>query len=107
MKWFSKVLMVALMVFGGCANEGTTDTAISVGEKMRITIGLPATRLQLGEKVGESYPLNWSEVDYIYANNTPSSRIIIDKENPSRFSGPMGALGAVMPTVSPCFKNLG
>ena len=54
MKWFSKMLMVAMLVLGGCANEGTTDAAVDAGEKVRISVGLPESRLQLGEKEGES-----------------------------------------------------
>lgn len=84
MKSLSKWLMVAMLVLGGCANEGTTDTAVGAGEKVRISVGLPESRLQLGEKEGESYPVYWSKVDYIYANNIRSSRTIIDKQNPTR-----------------------
>lgn len=49
-----------------------------------LTISLPATRTSLGEKVGVTYPVYWSEGDKISANGVESSEALIDENNPSR-----------------------
>ena len=49
-----------------------------------MTISLPATRTSLGEKVGVTYPVYWSEGDKISANGVESSEALIDENNPSR-----------------------
>ena len=49
-----------------------------------MTISLLATRTSLGEKVGVTYPVYWSEGDKISANGVESSEARIDENNPSR-----------------------
>ena len=52
--------------------------------RSELTISLPATRTSLGEKVGVTYPVYWSEGDKISANGVESSEALIDENNPSR-----------------------
>ena len=72
------IFFALALLLTGCQREeivrGTSE----------MTISLPATRTSLGEKVGVTYPVYWSEGDKISANGVESSEALIDENNPSR-----------------------
>ena len=77
---FLAVLFAILVV--GCERD---VTSVAEGEGLSsLTLSLPKTRTSLGEKVGVTYPVYWSEGDKISANGVESSEALIDENNPSR-----------------------
>ena len=72
------IFFALALLLTGCQRE-----AIVRGTS-ELTISLPATRTSLGEKVGVTYPVYWSEGDKISANGVESSEALIDENNPSR-----------------------
>ncbi len=69
-----------------CATDTTEDVRLneqSVVTESSITLSLEGSRTHLGEKVGEGYPLFWSEGDKISANGVESAEAVIDENNPS------------------------
>ena len=77
---FGSLLFVAAL-FSGCQNDLTENTSIEKCSKF--TISLENTRTSLGEKVGESYPVFWSEGDRLVINGVASNEAVIDASNRS------------------------
>lgn len=77
---FAIITSIALL-FAGCSTDGITETGIRTDGITSLTITTEPTRTSLGEKVGESYPLYWSEGDKIAVNGTPSDEANIDTTN--------------------------
>ena len=70
-----------------CVTDTTENVRLdehSFMTESSITLSLEGSRTQLGEKVGEGYPLYWSEGDKISANGIASDEAIINKDNPCR-----------------------
>ena len=64
MNKFTKLLVVATALFAySCAVDSTADLSVSTdnGKTTEFTLSLEDSRTQLGEKVGDLYPLYWSE----------------------------------------------
>ena len=80
-----KKLLLLLAVAGffavGCQNDNTSDNAVNVGDGATLTISLPQTRTSLGRKVGDTYPVYWSEGDKIVVNGTLSEEVKINPED--------------------------
>ena len=78
-----KKLLLLLAVAGifavGCQTDNTSDNAVNVGDGATLTISLPQTRTSLGGKVGDTYPVYWSEGDKIVVNGSLSEEV---KTNP-------------------------
>ena len=72
------IFFALALLLTGCQREEI------VRGSSELTISLPATRTSLGEKVGVTYPVYWSEGDKISANGVESSEALIDENNPSR-----------------------
>ena len=72
------IFFALALLLTGCQSETI------VRGRSELTISLPATRTSLGEKVGVTYPVYWSEGDKISANGVESSEALIDENNPSR-----------------------
>ena len=79
------ITLTAAIVALSCVTDTTEYVRLneqSFVSESSITLSLEGSRTQLGEKVGEGYPLYWSEGDKISANGIESAAAIIDKENP-------------------------
>ena len=78
--------LVTALIAISCVTDATENICLnkehSFVTESSITLSLEGSRTQLGEKVGEGYPLYWSEGDKISANGIESTAAIIDKENP-------------------------
>ncbi|MBR5808409.1 MAG: hypothetical protein IKY24_07295 [Alistipes sp.] len=66
------------------ATEGIRFDEQSFVAESSITLSLEGSRTQLGERVGEGFPLFWSEGDKISANGIESAEAVIDENNLSR-----------------------
>ena len=78
MRNLCSIFFALALLLTGCQREEI------VRGSSELTISLPATRTSLGEKVGVTYPVYWSEGDKISANGVESSEALIDENNPSR-----------------------
>ena len=80
----TKIFMAVVALFAvSCTTDMTGDLApeLGLGEgQTTLTLSLEESRTQLGEKVGELYPLYWSENDVIAVNGTASTGISILEE---------------------------
>ena len=75
------VISFATLVVG-CQRDATS---IADGDSVSsLTLSLPETRTSLDEKVGEIYPIYWSEGDKISVNGVESFDAEIDATNPSK-----------------------
>ena len=74
-------LLCAIALFGCQADPTTTPVGAENGTT--ISISLEPTRTALGDKVGENYPVYWSEGDRIVINGVASSEATIDASNKS------------------------
>ena len=74
-------LLCAIALFGCQSEQIATPTDNIEGTKLQIS--LEQTRTSLGEKVGEGYPVYWSEGDRIAINGAASGVAVIDAENRS------------------------
>ena len=77
MNKFTKLLVaiVACLAYS-CAVDSTADIAVGIdGGQTSVTISLEETKTHLGEKVGDLYPLYWSEGDKIAINGVASEAL--------------------------------
>lgn len=74
------VALIAV-VLAAC-NVGSTNT-IGSENLTKIEVALPQTRIALGEKAGENYPVYWSEGDRVAVNGVLSEAAEIDADNRS------------------------
>lgn len=74
MKRLSKLLVAAVALFAyACATDTTEDLGINLnGGKSEISLSLDGTRVHIDGKVGDEYPLFWSEGDKIAVNGIAS-----------------------------------
>ena len=79
MKNLTKMFMAVAVLFAGfaCTTDATEDLAVQldVAGQTEIVLSLEESRTQLGEKVGDIYPLYWSEGDKIAVNGVVSNEI--------------------------------
>ena len=73
------MFMAVAVLFAGfaCTTDATEDLAVQldVAGQTEIVLSLEESRTQLGEKVGDIYPLYWSEGDKIAVNGVVSNEI--------------------------------
>ena len=67
------------LLFTACVNSG--DDITPTNGSTTLTISLEQTRTSLGDKVGDNYPVYWSEGDKISINGECSTSASIDPEN--------------------------
>ena len=67
------------LLFTACVNSG--DDITPTYGSTTLTISLEQTRTSLGDKVGDNYPVYWSEDDKISINGECSTSASIDPEN--------------------------
>ncbi|MBR0339079.1 MAG: hypothetical protein IIX40_02670 [Alistipes sp.] len=74
MKTFTKLFVVIVALFAyACATDTTEDLGINLnGSKSEISLSLEGTKVHIGDKVGQEYPLYWSEGDKIAVNGIAS-----------------------------------
>ncbi len=87
MKNLTKIFMAvaAGMLAFSCVTDVTEDLApeLGLGEELTtITLSLEESRTYLGKKVGELYPLYWSEGDKISVNGVESGEAVIKADKP-------------------------
>ena len=79
MKNLTRIFLAVALLFAGfaCTTDATEDLDIQVNgaDQTEIVISLEDSRTQLGEKVGEVYPLHWSEGDKIAVNGIVSNEV--------------------------------
>ena len=70
----------------GCQTDNTTTDFGSEGVEgtTYLSISLENSRTTLGDKVGDTYPVFWSEGDRIVVNGYASKEVTIDADNKSR-----------------------
>ena len=72
--------LFAIALFVGCQSDGTTE----IGGDSSLTISLDQiSRISLGNKGEDCYPVYWNEGDIIGADGEPSDKAQIDANNPS------------------------
>ena len=80
MRKFLFILTTLLtLFFVGCQTD-TTDSVVT-GDSRQLTISIAPTRTHLGDKVGSTYPVYWSEGDKIAANGMESASAEIKADN--------------------------
>lgn len=84
MKRFILILIIASLFATACFEKEFSDNTILEDSTTSLTITLSQTRIALGDKVNNSYPLYWNDGDCIAINGCCSAPAIIDNENPSR-----------------------
>ena len=78
-RYIATILVLALSACTESPNDGT----IGVERGTTLTLSLEQTRTALGGKVGDNYPVYWSEGDKIGVNGACSSAATINAENPA------------------------
>ena len=80
--WGAFVAFAFLLV--GCSTDTTNNGEAVVGDgATTLTLSIQSTRTSLGDKVGDNYPVYWSEGDKIAVNGVASSEAVIKAENRS------------------------
>lgn len=74
-------LLLCLLVVFGCQRNLNDDYL--TGDVTSITATLSTTRTSLGGKVGDNYPVYWSDADCIAVNGVKSQEAIISTDNRS------------------------
>ena len=78
--WGALVAFTLLAV--GCTTPSTDDSSnIANDDVTSLTLSIQSTRTSLGEKVGDTYPVFWSEGDKISVNGIASNEAVISEEN--------------------------
>lgn len=67
------VCLLSLMV-AGC-NIDSINNVGAQNDATQLTVALPRTRIAMGDKDGDTYPLYWSEGDKIVANGVLSEEV--------------------------------
>ena len=80
MKRFGIILGFALL-FVGCQRDFTADNTVGGGNTL--TVSISKTRTSMGGKVGDTYPVYWSEGDKIVVNGVLSNEAQIDADEPA------------------------
>ena len=90
MKKVVLLLALVLVFVVGCQTDNSVDVA-SDGNGVVLNVSLEQTRVSLGDKSGDGYPVYWSEGDKLVVNGEQSETAIIDAENRAKatfnFSG--------------------
>ena len=79
-KFLLSLTTLLILFFVGCQTDLTSDSNVGVGAQNSLTISIVPTRTHLGDKVGTTYPVYWSEGDKIAANGMESAAAEIKAE---------------------------
>ena len=84
MRNFWGIFVAFALLLVGCSTDTINDGETIVGDgATTLTLSIQSTRTALGEKVGDTYPVYWSEGDKIAVNGVASSEAVIKAENRS------------------------
>ena len=75
------LLFGLLLLFVGCQRDFTADNTVGGGNTL--TVSISKTRTSMGGKVGDTYPVYWSEGDKIVVNGVLSNEAQIDADEPA------------------------
>lgn len=79
-----KKILLLLTLVGfltvGCQTDTPTDVTLDQ-EGVALSVSLAQSRVTLGEKAGEKYPVYWSEGDKLVVNGVISNEAVIDTED--------------------------
>ena len=81
-RFLSIICAITALTLTACQADKSLDSTIS-NDSNTITVSLEPTRTYLGEKQGDIYPIYWENDDHLCVNNTLSSSIAINPNNPS------------------------
>ena len=98
MKNLAKIFMMVAALFAfACTTDVTEDLGVQIGDgagQTTLTVSLEESRTQLGEKVGDLYPLYWSEGDAIAVNGQVSNALTAEQ------AGSAGAIFIIEPAAT-------
>lgn len=83
------IASLTVLIMAACTTDVTEDVVVGTPDAttdgVALTVALPApeARTVLGDKVGDLYPVYWSEGDQVSINRSVSHPATINKENPS------------------------
>lgn len=85
MKNSVKLFLAVAVLFAGsaCTTDATEDLGVNSLGQTTITLSLESSRTQLGEKVGDLYPVYWSEGDQISVNGVASNALTAEQAGSS------------------------
>ena len=85
MKSFAKIFTAVAILFTSfaCTTDVTEDLGVNGLGQTTITLSLESSRTQLGEKVGDLYPVYWSEGDQISVNGVASNALTAEQAGSS------------------------
>ena len=83
MKKIWSLILLSTLALTGCYNDLPADNSIAGEGSTTLTVALPSTRTELGDKSDEVYPVYWSEGDCISMNGKCSAEAVINAENRS------------------------
>ena len=83
MKKLLILLGLTLSLAVGCQRDSSTDIAPSEGGVI-LNVSLAPTRVSLGSKVGNTYPVYWNEGDRLVVNAVQSEEAVIDANDKSK-----------------------
>jgi exopolysaccharide biosynthesis protein len=75
-----KTILFALFAVLMSCSQVAENGADAYIDGATITVTLPNTRTSLGEKVGDNYPVYWSEEDRIVVNGVASTSTAVDRD---------------------------
>ena len=82
MKNFWFIFVAVALLFAGCSTDTTEDNIVTKEQgTTTLTLSTQPTRTSLGNKVGDTYPVYWSEGDKIAVNGVASNEAVISAEN--------------------------
>ena len=85
MKNSVKLFLAVAVLFAGfaCTTDATEDLGVNGLGQTKIVLSLEESRTQLGEKVGDLYPVYWSEGDQISVNGVASNALTAEQAGSS------------------------
>ena len=90
MKHLSIILTLLVSLFVACQSNSTCDVTPSSVTTLSVALS-NTSRTSLGDKVGDNYPVYWTEEDNIVVNGVKSSAISINSQDNTRAIFSFGA----------------
>ena len=102
-KFIYSITAVLALAFIGCATDDTTENMVG-SETTQISVSLTQTKTSLGNKIGDTYPVYWSEGDRIVVNGEISDEAQIEPDRTTANFHINTALGSPRSIVYPYSK---
>ena len=84
LKKVSLFFLIAICIVGCHADDTATSSTATAEPSNIIYASIAQTRTSIGSKVGDIYPVYWSEEDRIVVNGVLSGKVAIDENDPSK-----------------------